>query len=257
MINILGISKQFGNIEALKNVSFDVKDGEIMGLLGENGAGKSTLLRILSTMIKPSSGTAEVNGYDISKKPEDVRKSVGILFGSDSGLYDRLTARENLEFFATLNGMEQSKINERIDYLSQKFSFKEYIDRQIYTFSKGMKQKIALARSIIHDPSVMLLDEPESGLDFTSAKMVFDFMELCKSEGKSIIFSSHSMENIKNYSDRMAVLHKGKIVKVFDVHEYRGKYDYREMNNLLFNLVCYGEEKHEVKNIFSGGEKHV
>ena len=103
----------------------------------------------------------------------------------------------------------------------------------------------------------MLLDEPESGLDFTSAKMVFDFMELCKSEGKSIIFSSHSMENIKNYSDRMAVLHKGKIVKVFDVHEYRGKYDYREMNNLLFNLVCYGEEKHEVKNIFSGGEKHV
>jgi len=110
VINILGISKQFGNIEALKNVSFDVKDGEIMGLLGENGAGKSTLLRILSTMIKPGGGTAEVNGYDISKKPEDVRKSVGILFGSDSGLYDRLTARENLEFFATLNGMEQSKI---------------------------------------------------------------------------------------------------------------------------------------------------
>lgn len=257
MINIFNISKKFKEIEALKNVSFDVKDGEIMGLLGENGAGKSTLLRILSTMIQPSGGTAKVNGYDILENPKEVRNSIGILFGSDSGLYDRLTARENLEFFAKLNNMEADKINERINYLAKQFSFEDYIDRQVYTFSKGMKQKIAVARSIIHNPSVMLFDEPESGLDFMSAKIIFDFMELCKKEGKSIIFSSHSMENIKNYSDRMVVLHKGKVVELFDVHEYREKYNYREMNDLLFNLVCYGEEKHESKNILLGGEENV
>ncbi len=257
MINILEISKKFNDVEALKNVSFDVKNGEIMGLLGENGAGKSTLLRILSTMIKPSNGTAEINGYDILKNSEDVRKSIGILFGSDCGLYDRLTARENLEFFASLHEMKSNAINERINYLAKQFCFEDYINRQVHTFSKGMKQKIALARSIIHDPSVMFFDEPESGLDFMSAKMVFDFMELCKNEGKSIIFSSHSMENIKNYSDRMVILHKGSVVKVFDVHEYRAKYNYKEMNNLLFNLVCYGEETHETENIFSGGEIDV
>ncbi len=257
MVNIFNISKRFNNITALKNVSFEVGDGQIMGLLGENGAGKSTLLRILSTILAPTSGTATISGYDILRNSEDVRKNIGILFGSNSGLYDRLTARENLEFFAKLNGMEQKKINERIDYLAEKFSFSEYMNRQIYTFSKGMKQKIAVARSIIHNPSVMILDEPDAGLDFISAKIVFDFIELCKKEGKSIIFSSHSMENIKNYSDKMAVLHKGKIVKIFDVHEYRAKYDYKEMNNLLFNLVCYGEECHGAKDVFKGGGHNV
>lgn len=257
MISILNIGKKFKETEALKDVSFEVKNGEIMGLLGENGAGKSTLLRILSTMIAPTSGTAKVNGYDILENPTQVRNSIGILFGSDSGLYDRLTARENLEFFARLNNMEPSKIDARVNYLAKKFSFEDYIDRQVYTFSKGMKQKIAVARSIIHDPSVVLFDEPESGLDFMAAKIVFDFMELCKVEGKSIIFSSHSMESIKNYSDRMAVLHKGKLVELFDVHEYREKYTGKEMNNLLFNLVCYGEENHKSENIFLGGEEHV
>ena len=105
-----------------------------------------------------------------------------------------------------------------------------------------MKQKVSIARSIVHDPSVMLFDEPESGLDFEAARIVFDFMETCKSEGKSIIFSSHSMESIKNYSDNMVVLHKGKVVKSFDVQEYREKYTDREINDILFNLVCDGDE---------------
>lgn len=257
MINIFNISKYFNSITALKNVSFEVKNGKIMGLLGENGAGKSTLLRILSTITMPSSGTAKINGFDILKNSKEVRKSIGVLFGTDSGLYDKLTARENLEFFANLNMVEKSKIKKRIEYLAEKFSFEEYIDRQIYTLSKGMKQKIAVARSIIHDPSVMLLDEPDAGLDFMAAKIVFDFIELCKKEGKSIIFSSHSMENIKNYSDKMAVLHKGKIVKTFDVHEYIQKYDYKEMNNLLFNLVCYGSENPNLKSNSKEGENNV
>lgn len=242
MINIIDISKKFNTTDALSGVSFDVHEGEILGLLGENGAGKSTLLRIISTMLRPTSGTAVVNGYDIIKNPKEVRKTVGILFGSEVGLYERLTARENIEYFAQLNGMTKNDSDKRINYLIERFSFADYADKQVGTFSKGMKQKVAIARSIVHDPSVMLFDEPESGLDFKAAKIVFDFMETCKSEGKSIIFSSHSMESIKNYSDNMVVLHKGKVVKSFDVKEYREKYTDREINDILFNLVCDGDE---------------
>ncbi len=242
MINIIDISKKFNTTDALSGVSFDVHEGEILGLLGENGAGKSTLLRIISTMLRPTSGTAVVNGYDIIKNPKEVRKTVGILFGSEVGLYERLTARENIEYFAQLNGMNKNDSDKRINYLIERFSFADYADKQVGTFSKGMKQKVSIARSIVHDPSVMLFDEPESGLDFKAAKIVFDFMETCKSEGKSIIFSSHSMESIKNYSDNMVVLHKGKVVKSFDVKEYREKYTDREINDILFNLVCDGDE---------------
>lgn len=242
MIEIKNISKNFKNKEALKDVSFKVDSGEILGLLGENGAGKSTLLRIISTMLLPSEGSAEVEGYDILKSPKEVRKNIGILFGSEVGLYERLTARENLEFFAKLNGMSNKESNERIDYLINKFSFAEYVDKKIITLSKGMKQKIAIARSVVHNPSVMLFDEPDSGLDFKASKTIFDFMEECKEEGKTIIFSSHSMENIKNYSDRIVVLHRGKITKIFRIDEYREKYSEKEINNMLFNLVCDGDE---------------
>ena len=242
MINILNVSKTFKTTEALKNVSFEVNDGEIVGLLGENGAGKSTLLRIISTMLSPTSGNVIINNHSILDDPQNVRKNIGILFGSEVGLYERLTARENLEYFAKLNGMPDSEITERVNHLVEKFSFADYADKQVGTFSKGMKQKVAVARSIVHNPSVMLFDEPDSGLDFKAAKIIFDFMELCREEGKSIIFSSHSMENIKNYSDRMVVIHKGTVVKTFDVHEYREKYSDREINNILFSLVCDNDE---------------
>ena len=242
MINILNVSKTFKTTEALKDVSFEVNDSEIVGLLGENGAGKSTLLRIISTMLSPTSGNVIVNNHSILDDPQNVRKNIGILFGGEVGLYERLTARENLEYFAKLNGMPDSEITERVNHLVEKFSFADYADKQVGTFSKGMKQKVAVARSIVHNPSVMLFDEPDSGLDFKAAKIIFDFMELCREEGKSIIFSSHSMENIKNYSDRMVVIHKGTVVKTFDVHEYREKYTDREINNILFSLVCDNDE---------------
>lgn len=242
MIKILGVSKKFKDKLALDNVSFDVNDGEIVGLLGENGAGKSTLLRIVSTMLIPSSGSVEVNGFDILKNPDKVRKHIGILFGSEVGLYERLTARENLDYFASLNGMNDEARKKRVDYLIDKFSFGDYSEKRVLNFSKGMKQKVAIARSVIHDPDSMLFDEPDSGLDFKASKIIFDFMEECKQEGKSIIFSSHSMENIKNYSDRVVVIHKGKIAKIFRMKQYREKYTEREINDILFNLVCDGDE---------------
>ena len=242
MINICGISKSFKKCQALDNVSFDVGDGEIVGLLGENGAGKSTLLRIISTMLSPTSGNASINGFDLISQPREVRKNIGILFGSEVGLYDRLTARENLEYFAELNGMSASQTKQRVSELASQFEFEQYADKQVGTFSKGMKQKVAIARAIVHDPSVVLFDEPDSGLDFSAARIVFNFMRFCKEKGKSIIFSSHSMENIKIYSDRMAVLHKGRLIKIFDMQEYRKMYTPEEINDMLFSLVCGGEE---------------
>ena len=241
LIEIFNISKRFKNCEALKNVSFNVNNGEIVGLLGENGAGKSTLLRIISTMLTPTSGNAKINGYDLIKESEHVRKNVGILFGSEVGLYERLTARENLEYFAKLNNMNKEGTKNRINELIEEFSFKDYENKQVGKLSKGMKQKVAIARSIVHNPSVILFDEPDSGLDFKAANIVFKFMTKCKKENKSIIFSSHSMENIKIYSDRMVVLRKGEIVKEFNVKEYRQKYTDKEINDMLFNLVCGGD----------------
>ena len=241
LIKILNISKRFKNCEALKEVSFNVNNGEIVGLLGENGAGKSTLLRIISTMLMPTNGNAKINGYDLINDSKLVRKNVGILFGSEVGLYERLTARENLEYFAKLKNMNREEAKSRIDELINEFSFEDYADKQVGKLSKGMKQKVAIARSIVHNPSVILFDEPDSGLDFKAANIVFKFMTRCKKENKSIIFSSHSMENIKIYSDKMVVLHKGEIVKQFDVKEYRQKYTDKEINDMLFNLVCGGD----------------
>ncbi|MGN1043591.1 MAG: ATP-binding cassette domain-containing protein [Acutalibacteraceae bacterium] len=242
MIKINNISKKFKDKEVLKNVSFKVDNGEIVGLLGENGAGKSTLLRIISTMLFPTSGNANINGLDLVKEPEKVRKQIGILFGSEVGLYDRLTARENLEYFARLSGMNDKEVEKRTEYLIDRFKFKSYADKQVYTFSKGMKQKVSIARSIVHDPSVMLFDEPDSGLDFKAARIIFNFMEDCKKEGKSIIFSSHSMENIKKYSDRIVVLRKGEILSEFNAEDYRKKYTEREFDDILFDLVCDGDD---------------
>lgn len=243
MIEIFNISKKFDEFEALKNVSFNVNNGEIVGLLGENGAGKSTLLRIISTMLTPTSGTVKINKLDLKTDQELVRSSIGILFGNEVGLYERLTARENLDYFAKLNGLNPTQSKERIENLTVQFEFEDYIDKLVGKMSKGMKQKIAIARSIIHDPNVILFDEPDSGLDFSAAKIVFDFLEYCKKSNKSIIFSSHSMENIKNFSNKIVVLHKGLVVDSFSVSEYTSKYTDKQINDILFNLVCDNKEK--------------
>jgi len=224
--------------EILKQFNLEINDGEILGLLGENGAGKSTLLRIISTMLKPSSGTALINGCDLISSPEEVRKNIGILFGSEVGLYDRLTPKENLEYFARLNGMRKENMNSRIEFLVEEFDFKNYFQRTFMELSKGMKQKVAIARAIVHNPSVMLFDEPESGLEFKASRTVLEFMEKCKLEGKCVIFSSHSLENIKNYSDKIAVLSKGQILNIFSVKEYREKYNERQINDIILNWVC-------------------
>lgn len=237
MIEVKGLSKEFKKVHAVKGIDFKVNKGEIVGLLGENGAGKTTTLRMLATMLKSTGGTANINGYDIITEPNKVRGEIGILFGGEVGLYDRLTAKENIKYFAELNGMNKDETEKSISYLVDKLEMGEYIGRKVGKFSRGMKQRVAIARSIVHKPSVMLFDEPTTGLDVTAAKIVQDFILDCKEEGKAIIFSSHSMKEVEKLCDRIIIIHKGEIVEEGTVHTFKEKYNNDDMEEIFMTLV--------------------
>ncbi len=237
MIDIKSLSKSFKKVQAVQEVSFKVDKGEVLGLLGENGAGKTTTLRMLATMLKPTEGTASINGHDLLKEPFKVRKEVGILFGGEVGLYDRLTAYENIMYFAELNGMSKNDADKSIEYLTEMLDMKEYINRRVGKFSRGMKQKVAIARSIVHSPSVMLFDEPTIGLDVTSSKIVQDFILKCKQDDKAIIFSSHSMNEVEKLCDRIVIISKGKIVEEGTANSLKHKYNNDNLEDIFMRLV--------------------
>lgn len=241
MLKIKGLTKQFGEITAVSEVSFRVSKGEIFGLLGENGAGKTTTLRMLATMLQPTSGTAELAGYDLITQPEQVRSSIGILFGGESGLYDRLSAEENIAYFGRLNNMREAQLRERIQELSQTFHMEEYIRRRAGKFSKGMKQKVAFARSIVHNPDIMLFDEPTTGLDVSAIRNVHEFILDCKSQGKTIILSSHTMSEVEKLCDRIGIIHKGRLVAQGSIAELQEQHQGKSLEDIFVELA--GEKK--------------
>lgn len=242
MIQVQNLCKQFKKIKAVDNVSFEVQNGEIVGLLGENGAGKTTTLRMLSTMLKATEGTAIINGYDINKEAGKVRGEIGILFGGEVGLYDRLTAKENIKYFAELNGMSEAAADESINNLTSKLKMHEYINKRVGKFSRGMKQKVAIARSIVHNPTVILLDEPTAGLDVSASKLIHDFIRECKNENKAIIFSSHSMNEVEKLCDRIIIIHKGAIIEKGTIDEIKKKYSNNDMEQIFMDLVGESNE---------------
>ena len=243
MIEVINLKKEFKKVKAVNDISFKVCEGEIVGLLGENGAGKTTTLRMLATMLRPTGGTGKINGFDIMSESDKVRGQIGILFGGEVGLYDRLTARENIRYFAELNGMTKDETNKSIENLTKALGMEEYIDRRVGKFSRGMKQKVAIARSIVHEPKVMLFDEPTAGLDVTSAKIVQDFIKRCKEENRAIIFSSHSMAEVEKLCDRIVIINKGRIVEEGTVQQLKEKYKNNDMEEIFMSLV--GGEKNE------------
>ncbi len=237
MLDIKNLTKSFGKIKAVNNISFSVGKGEVFGLLGENGAGKTTTLRILATMLRPDSGTAVMGEYDILKSPEKVRENIGILFGGESGLYDRLTAAENIAYFGELNDMSKSIIQDRIRHLTKIFGMEEYIQRKAGKFSKGMKQKVAFARSIVHDPSIMLFDEPTSGLDVSAMRDVHAFIRTCREEGKTIILSSHTMSEVEKLCDRVGIIHKGCLVADGTIDDLVAEHPGDSLEEIFIGLV--------------------
>ncbi|MEG2739790.1 ABC transporter ATP-binding protein [Clostridium sp.] len=243
MLEIKNLTKKFKKATVVSDVSFKVNPGEIVGLLGENGAGKTTTLRMISTMLNITSGEAIVNGFSASKDSIKVRNEIGILFGGDVGLYDRLTARENIKYFANLYGISDKDADVRINELAKKFDMDEYIDKKVSKFSRGMKQKVSIARSIVHSPSVMLFDEPSTGLDVTAARTIQDFILDCKKEKKTILFSSHSMREVEKLCDRVVIINKGKLIEDSSIDTLKEKYNNNDLEEVFISLIGGGSHE--------------
>ncbi len=204
--------KKRGVVKAVDRVSFSCRAGEIYGLLGPNGAGKTTTLRILSTALRPTSGTAIINGIDVSVDPQKVRSQVGFLSGN-TGLYGRLTAREMVAYFGSLYGMDPRAIRRRTEELFTLLDMKEFADSRNEKLSTGMKQKVSIVRSVLHDPPVMVFDEPTSGLDVISSRTIVDFIKSCRDMGKCVVFSTHIMSEAMRLCDRVVIIHNGRIYR--------------------------------------------
>lgn len=212
---VRGLSKVFydesrGEVRAVDNIDFDCRPGEIFGLLGANGAGKTTTLRMLATILKPTSGTATVIGHDVMRAPEAVRRNLGFT-SATTALYPRLTARETLEFFARINGWPEENLRDRVETLIHRFGFADYAGARVDKLSQGMKQKVAIARTVVHDPPVLIFDEPTVGLDVLNAIEMQKAIGQLRDEGKTIIFSTHIMSEAEKLCNRIAIIHRGKI----------------------------------------------
>ena len=192
---------------------------------------------MLATMLKPTSGNATIDGYNIIDNPNKIRERIGILFGGDVALYDRLTGRENMIYFAKLNGMSDLEANQAVNKISSELEMSDYIDRPVGKYSRGMKQKVSLARSIIHQPDVMLFDEPSTGLDVLSSKLIHDFILKCKKDNKAIVFSSHNMYETEKLCDRIIIIHKGKIVASGTIEQLKKDYQKDSLEDLFIECI--------------------
>ena len=219
-IETIGLAKRFNSFTAVNDLTFKVSEGEVFGLLGPNGAGKTTTIRMLACLIPPSNGSASVAGYDIAKDASKVRENVGVLTENPS-LYERLTAYENMEFFAQAYGLaDQSKRNARIRELLEFFDLWSRRSDRVVTFSKGMKQKLAIARALIHNPHIIFLDEPTAGLDPESAKSIRDLVErLSQQEKHTFLLCTHRLEDAERLCSRMIIINKGRGVAVGTIEE--------------------------------------
>ena len=247
MITVHRLTKQFadlrtGTFTALDNVSFEVKPGEVLGLLGPNGAGKTTCLRILSTVLKPTSGSAFVAGYDVAAHPEQVRARIGFL-SNNTGIYDRMTAREMVEHFGRLYGIPEESLQPRINELFERLQMTNARDMLCSKMSTGMKQKVSIARTIIHDPPVLIFDEPTSGLDVLVARKVIDEVKALRDQGKCIIYSTHIMREVEKLCHRIAIIYRGKILAMGSVAELAERYGEPDMEELFFKLIDQHEEE--------------
>lgn len=208
MIKVTSLTKSYGMVSAVSDVSFEAASGKVTALLGPNGAGKSTILRILSTIITPDTGSATIEGFDVATDATDVRRKIGVL-PHNTGIYDRLTAIENIRYFGNLQQVKRTELNNRIDELIHLLDMNEFCNRRASGFSQGQKMKVALARALIHDPQYILLDEPTNGLDVVATRALRKVIHDIKDAGKCILFSSHVMQEVENLCDHLVILGHG------------------------------------------------
>ena len=241
MIEAQELTKTFrdrkrGEIHAVDRVSFTCQPGQIYGLLGANGAGKTTTLRMLATILQPSDGTARVAGFDVVEQPERVRANVGFL-STATALYGRLTARETVEYFGRLNGLNGGALRQRIEELFKLLEIGEFADRRCDKLSTGMKQKVSIARTLVHDPPVMIFDEPTVGLDVMTARTIVGFIRDCRTRGKTVIFSTHVMSEAEKLCDTIGILHDGRLLAEGTLAELRQRSSLTDLEDIFVHTV--------------------
>jgi sodium transport system ATP-binding protein len=241
MIEVRSLTKAYsdlrrGKVLALDNVSFEAVPGQIYGLLGPNGAGKTTALRILSTVLEPTSGTVTISGYDCVTQPEQVRHRIGYI-STNTAVYDRMTAWEMVEYFGRLYGMTNCTLRDRMELLFERFQMQEIRDVLGAKMSTGMKQKVSIARAIVHDPPVLILDEATTGLDVLVARALLDAVAELREQGKCIVFSTHIMREAERLCDRIAIMHHGRIKAEGTLDELRERHGENDLEELFFQLI--------------------
>jgi sodium transport system ATP-binding protein len=225
-----------GTVEALRGLDLRCERGEIFGLLGANGAGKTTTLRILATILSPTSGQATVDGVDVASDPLEVRRRIGFLSGS-TGLYPRLSVRETLDYFGRLHGLAAGRLDERIDELLGIFDLRELADRRCAALSTGQKQRVSIARAVLHDPPVLILDEPTTGLDVLAAGAMIDFVESRRAAGSCVLFSTHVLSEAERLCDRIGVIHGGRLLDCGTYEELAERTGERWLEDIFRTLV--------------------
>jgi sodium transport system ATP-binding protein len=241
VIHVEHLTKSFldyqrGWVSAVADVSFDCHPGAIFGLLGPNGAGKTTTLRILSTVLRPTGGRAEVAGYDVLTHPEEVRARIGFMSAS-TGIYDRMSAWELVEYFGQLYGLAPDRLRERMETIFDWLQMNDFRDTLGSKMSTGMRQKVSIARTIVHDPPVLIFDEPTSGLDVLVARAVLQKIAELRDQGKTIVFSTHSMHEVEKLCSRVAIIHKGRVQAMGKPNELLERFDQPNLEELFFFLV--------------------
>ena len=237
MIQVEAITKRFGEIEALKGISFTARDGRITGLLGPNGAGKSTCLRVLYTVLKPDTGRATVDDIDVVTEPIAARRKLGVL-PHNAGLYPHLSARENIAYFGELQGLSPSELDPRIEALLERLELTEIADRRAKGFSQGERTKVALARALVHGPSHLLLDEPSNGLDVMATRSLRGWLRELKQDGQCIILSSHIMQEVTALCDDIVIIAHGRVVAQGTAEELQERFGQTSLEEIFVETVA-------------------
>lgn len=241
MIRVHHLTKQFqdsmhGSVTALEDVSFEVYPGQIFGLLGANGAGKTTCLRILSTILRPSTGTVQVAGFNLSTQAASIRSHIGVV-SDNTRVYDGMTGAEYVRYFGRLYGIDTATLRSRMASLFDTLQMNEFRDVLGSKMSTGTRRKVSIARALVHDPPVLILDEPTSGLDVMAARAVLDSIAALKQQGKCIIYSTHNMREVEKLCDQVAIIHQGKLLATGTVQEFLARYGQPDMEEVFFGLL--------------------
>jgi sodium transport system ATP-binding protein len=245
MIHVHELTKHYsdlrrGQFVALGGISFHARPGTVYGLLGPNGAGKTTALRILSTVLQPTSGTATINGYDVVVQAGQVRRQIGFM-SANTAVYDRMTGWEMVEYFGRLHGIPRPELTERMEKLFERLKMNDCRDLLGAKMSTGMKQKVSVARAVVHDPPVLIFDEATAGLDVLVARALLNTVAELRDQGKCIVFSTHIMREAEKLCDRVAIVHRGQILAEGTLEELRDRHHQRDLEELFFQLISQHE----------------